>query len=187
MSIFFIERRYKKLVERASTLKYEFNAMPISETELCANIQQFIDKTKKPVSKFLSFIPFVAEFRTRWRAAKCLKELSSFVDKAESQTISDLHNEISGLRKQVSYQIRGMDFLEDNLAKAKLENQQIKIKNAELEKKNKIKIVPARFCKTKDVETFKKTYLTFFAKKSNSFTEGHITYNIDSLNRRFNA
>lgn len=80
MSIFFIESRYKKLIERASALRYEFNADTERETPLRETIELFINEyTSKPWPRFLSFIPFRAEYTARKLTAKYIDDLEFYV------------------------------------------------------------------------------------------------------------
>jgi hypothetical protein len=149
MSLLFIERRYNKLLARASALKYEFNANPEHETPLRETVELFInDYAKKPWSRFLSFIPFTPERAARKLASKYLDQLAFYVTcapitvkllqennesktfkrqaeslaktvKARNEEVRELKLEVKGLQSLLKNSERQIQVLEDNAGNVK--------------------------------------------------------------------
>jgi hypothetical protein len=184
--IFFIERRYKKLLEHASALKYEFNANLEHEKPLRETVELFInDYAKKPWSLFLSFIPFTPEHTARKLASKYLDQLAFYV-KCAPVTVKLLqaNNESKTFKRQA-------ESLE-NILKSKNTKiidlkTQVKTLEEKLDAKPTKRIVPSHAVQSKDGE-FKslRFRMHFFRNKSNSFSPQFATYNIDIFNRRIN-
>lgn len=88
--IFFIERRYNKLLERAKEFGYQFNADFHREKGLCNNISSFIDSPCNTsfFKRLQSFIPGTKAHAYRTEIAANLDTLSKFVEAAPITIIS---------------------------------------------------------------------------------------------------